>query len=145
MGIDEKLDISDLVLSVGHFQDSLARTLEIEQMEINGLEPFIPFEMARSAVIQNYNTAVEACWKMMQRWIRINADNMIHQKPKRELFRTAHQCGLIDDPAQWWGFYEGRNRVAHTYFEPVAVEVWQLAKNFDTAAPEFLKRLEQRL
>ena len=145
MGIDDTLDISYLKLNIGHFQDSLARTLEIQKQEADGLEPFIPFEMARSAVIQNYNTAIEACWKLMQRWIRINADNMIHQKPKRELFRTAHQCGLITDPVQWWGFYEGRNRVAHTYFEPVAVEVWQLAKEFSSAAPDFLMRLEQRL
>jgi len=145
VGIDDKLDISDLVLNIGHFQDSLARTLEIQRQEADGLDPFIPFEMARSAVIQNYNTAVEGCWKMMQRWVKLNADNMIQQKPKRELFRTAHQCGLIADPVEWWGFYEGRNRVAHTYFEPVANEVWELAKKLNSAAPDFLARLEQRL
>jgi len=45
----------------------------------------------------------------------------IHQKPKRELFRTAHQCGLISDPEKWWTFFEGRNNIVTP-----ATWIWQL-------------------
>ena len=80
----------------------------------------------------------------MPPWVELNADRKIHEKPKRELFRTTHQCGLISDPVLWWGFYDGRNKTSHTYHEEVAEEVYELAKKFDIPLKEFIERLEVR-
>jgi len=144
MGFDEKLDISDLVRCVDNFNKTLHKALSIEADMANDEDPDFLYSFARSAVIQVYEITVESAWKMMQRWVRINADNMIQEKPKRELFRTAHQCGLISDPVAWWKFYEGRNKTSHTYHEDVAEEVYKLAKNFSKALNDFIERLEQR-
>ena len=103
------------------------------------------YRFGRSAMIQVFEITIESAWKMMQRWVKINADNKIHEKPKRELFRTAHQCGLICDPEAWWGFYDGRNKTSHSYHEEVAEEVYALAKELNGYLKDFMERLEERV
>ena len=149
MTIDEKLDISDLVNCAENFYKTLKRALLMEAggQEItlyDGEDREFVYRFSRAATIQMFEIAIENAWKMMQRWIKINADNKIHEKPKRELFRAAHQCGLISDPVAWWEFFDGRNKTSHTYHEDVAEEVYGLAKKFDIPLKEFIERLEER-
>ena len=149
MTIDEKLDISDLLNCAENFYKTLKRAslMEAGGTEIplyEGEDDAFVYRFSRAATIQMFEIAVENAWKMMQRWVKINADNRIHEKPKRELFRTAHQCGLISDPVVWWEFYDGRNKTSHTYHEEVAEEVYRLAKRFDIPLKEFIERLEER-
>ena len=113
----------------------------LENADINSRdEAEFFYRFARSAMIQVFEVTIESSWKIMQRWIRINADSDIHEKPKRELFRTAHQCGLITDPVAWWTFYEVRNRTSHTYHEDVAEEIYVLAKNLANHLDIFINR-----
>ena len=102
------------------------------------------YEFARLAVIQAYQITVDSAWKLMQRWIKINADQNIAQKPKRELFRIARDSGLIADAESWWGFYDGRNKTSHTYHEAVAEEVYAMAKAFKSHLEDFLRRIGER-
>ena len=147
MKFDESLDISDLVNCAETFYRTLKVALRIESRDpsITYFEEedneFI-YRFSRAATIQVFEITVENAWKMMQRWIRINADGKIQEKPKRELFRVAHQCGLISDPVVWWNFYDGRNRTSHTYHEEIAEEVYELAKKFAIPLKEFIEKLE---
>jgi len=149
MKFDEPLDISDLVNSAENFYKTLKRALRTETRDLNityceGEDYDFVYRFSRAATIQMFEITVENAWKLMQRWVKINADSKIHEKPKRELFRTAHQCGLISDPVVWWEFFDGRNRTSHTYHEEVTEEVYELAKKFDIPLREFVERLEER-
>jgi nucleotidyltransferase substrate binding protein (TIGR01987 family) len=149
MNLEDKLDISDLVNCADNFYKTLKRALLIEAHDPNityfeGEDYEFVYRFSRAAAIHMFEITVENAWKMMQRWIKINVDRQIHEKPKRELFRTAHQSGLISDPVVWWEFYDGRNKTSHTYHEEVAEEVYRLAKKFDVPLKEFIERLEVR-
>jgi len=141
MGFDEKLDISDLLRCADNFFKTVKKARSIER----GDDADFSYDFARSAMIHVFEITIEQSWKMMQRWIKINTDNKIHEKPKRVLFRTAHQCGLISDPRAWWEFFDGRNKTSHTYHEETAEEVFTMAKNFETYLKDFIERLEARV
>jgi nucleotidyltransferase substrate binding protein (TIGR01987 family) len=149
MEFNEKLDISDMVKCADNFGKTLARALKVEIKDPSVLladddDYLFEYQFARSAVIQVFETTVESAWKIMQRWVKINADKSIAQKPKRELFRTAHDSGLIADVENWWNYYDARNRTSHTYHEEVAEEVYKTAKRFRDDLKDFIKRLEER-
>ena len=148
MNFDEKLDISDMVKCADNFYKTLDMALKIETDNLKVVsddeEGKFLYRFARSAMIQVFEVTVEISWKMMQRWIKINADKDIIQKPKRELFRTAHQCGLISDPIIWWDFYGARNKTSHTYHEEIAEEVYALSKELPFHLKDFIKRLDER-
>jgi len=150
MTFEEKLDISDFKKSVENFDKSLSKMLAIEtnflsENHTEDEELCFDYRFARSGMIKVFEMIVESVWKIMQRWIKINSDNKIHEKPKRELFRTACQCGLINDPVIWWGFYEARNKTAHVYHEEIAEEVYALSKQFQEQLRDFAKNLEERI
>ena len=150
MKFDEKLDISDMINCADNFHRTMAKALSIEHDTKSTLnedmeEAGFFYRFSREAVVKVYEITVENSWKMMQRWVKLNADNKIHEKPKRELFRTAHQCGLISDPVVWWGFYEGRNKTSHIYHEEIAEEVYLLAKKLDEHLRDFIERLKVRV
>ena len=144
MDFEEKLDISNILRCAENFHKTLKKALELENCKPDEDEPEFMYRFARSAMIQIFEVTVENAWKMMQRWVKINADRRITEKPKRELFRTAHQCGLISDPVVWWEFFDGRNKTSHTYHEEVAEEVYALAKKLPPYLDDFIKRLEER-
>ncbi|MCL2354197.1 MAG: nucleotidyltransferase substrate binding protein [Defluviitaleaceae bacterium] len=148
MKFEEKLNIDDFLKTVANFHKSLEYAKDAMDEYLDNPsdeEENFMINFARMAVIKAFEITVEASWKMMQRWVKINADNKIHEKPKRELFRTAHHSGLISDPVAWWGFYEARNKTAHTYHEEVAKEVYELANSFKAYLQDFTKRLEERI
>lgn len=134
--LSEKFNISTLVKC----QQNFAKTLALS----NELYPQHP-DFSRQAVIKAYEIAIEVSWKTMQRWIQLNQDSNIHQKPKRELFRAAYSAGLISDPAQWWTLFEGRNKTAHIYMEDTAQAVYQMALSFSAILENFIKNIEARL
>ena len=146
MEFDETLDISDLIKCADNFYKTMQMAQDIESGHtiIDDDSDFL-HTFARSAAIQVFEITVESAWKMMQRWVKINADNKIHEKPKRELFRTAHQSGLIDNPVVWWTFFDGRNKTSHTYHEETAEEVYALAKTFGAHLQDFTERLQARV
>ena len=148
MKFDEKLDISDAVKCAANFEKTLSQAMMIEanrsEVNLNEENDEFMYQFARSAVIHVFEITVESAWKIMQRWIKINVDKFIAQKPKRELFRIARDSGLIADAESWWDFYDGRNKTSHTYHEEIAEEVYAMAKNFRDHLKDFIQRLEER-
>jgi len=63
-------------------------------------------ETVRAGVIQNFEVAYEQCWKMIQRWIKENktSEEAEHPRTRKDLFRMAARCGLIDDPLPWFAY-----------------------------------------
>ena len=150
MKFEDKLDISDLLKCAENFEKTLNKALSIEADLPNATKEDVEeaeffYRFARCAMIKVFEITIESSWKMMQRWIKINADNKIHEKPKRELFRTAHQSGLISNPVEWWEFYEARNKASHIYHEEIAEEVYQLVKKFKEPLNDFIERLKVRV
>jgi len=150
VAFEEKLDISDMINCAANYYKTLQKSLEIEveaqyaaDEKREDAEFFYRF--SRAAMVKVYEITIESAWKTMQRWVKINSDNLIHEKPKRELFRTAHQCGLITSPQDWWAFYEGRNKTAHMYHEEIAEEVYTLAKSLNSHLQIFIERLQERI
>ena len=150
MNFNEKLNISDFVKCARNFDKTLAHALKIEAkysdicITDDDDDELFEYRFARSAVIQVFEITVESAWKTMQRWVKINEDRAIAQKPKRELFRTARDSGLIADAECWWDFYDGRNKTSHTYNEEIAEEVFAMAKQFKDHLKDFIQRLEER-
>jgi len=150
VGIDEKLDVSDFLRSVENFNKSLEKMLSIEAAHLKSIDDAgadlnFDYQFARAGMIKIFEMTIESSWKIMQRWIKINNDDKIHEKPKRELFRIARQCGLITDQVAWWGFYEGRNKTAHMYHEEIAEDVYALSKKFKDHLNIFAERLKNRI
>ena len=142
MQTPDKLDISDVKKGAHHFYEALEHMQEIEET-LDKTE--FMYRFSRGGLIKVYENTIELSWKIMQRWIKLNDDVLIHEKPKRELFRSAHQAGLIDDPVLWWTFYEARNKTAHTYHEETAEYVYGVAKDFRAHLQQFIIDLEKRV
>ncbi|MCL2014901.1 MAG: nucleotidyltransferase substrate binding protein [Defluviitaleaceae bacterium] len=144
MGIADKLDISDIVKCAEKFCKLLDNALKSEKDLAESKTDVFSFEIARGATIQFFEVSLELSWKMMQKWVEINDDKNIEGKPKRELFRVACRCGLIDDPVPWWKFFENRIKISYIYHEKMAEEVFETAKTFRPYLEDFLERLEER-
>jgi nucleotidyltransferase substrate binding protein (TIGR01987 family) len=102
-------------------------------------------ETIRAGVIQNFETAYEQCWKYMQRWLRENQSPEAADFPRtrKDLFRSAAQFGLVEDPVPWFEYSDARNMTSHLYDEDSALYVYQVAEKFVIDANSFLKKLEQ--
>jgi nucleotidyltransferase substrate binding protein (TIGR01987 family) len=150
MNFEEKLCIADMESCSENFYKSLEWAMKVENdslcaTEENRDEAEFLFRFTRAGMVKIFEMTLENAWKVMQRWVKINVDNKIHEKPKRELFRTAHQCGLITDPVIWWSFYESRNKSVHIYKEEIAKEVYDMAKSFYEHLELFMERLKERI
>ena len=86
----------------------------------------------RDSVIQRFEYTFELCWKYMQKWIGKNQNPNLSEPvySRKELFRTAAQLGLIDDPNLWFGYHDARNISSHTYSEENAVLAFSHAATF---------------
>ena len=139
MSFEEKFNIERLVRASENFQKTLDKAEEFEEFYKTDKDAEFVGEFIRLAVIQAYEIIIELSWKMMQKWVTFNSENGVARMPKRELFRIAHQGGLIDDPVAWWTFFEGRNDTSHIYKEEIAEKVYVLAKKFPPYLEEFIR------
>lgn len=99
----------------------------------------------RAGVVQHFEFTYELCWKFMKRWlVAVAGRNDVDGVSRRELFRIASQELLIEDVNSWFDFHTARNRVAHTYNEAAADEVFAMAVRFSTYAAALLTQLEAR-
>lgn len=125
---------------------ALSRSLKVAQKaEKNELMDDDTKETIRSGVIQNFEVAYEASWKMMKRWIETNVNaEAVDGVTRRELFRHAAENRLIDDVDKWMSFHVARNSTSHIYEEEVAVEVFKAANEFPKESRKLLKALESK-
>ncbi|MDR0490287.1 MAG: nucleotidyltransferase substrate binding protein, partial [Oscillospiraceae bacterium] len=81
MEFNEKLDITDMVKCANNFDRTLSRALQVEAQaeskDFSSEDGLFEYQFSRSAVIQVFEITVESAWKIMQRWVKINADKAI--------------------------------------------------------------------
>lgn len=98
-------------------------------------------EELRDAVIQRFESTMDLCWKMTQRWLKLAGTDEQRFRTKRDLFREAARQGLIDDPLVWFAFYEARNETSHTYDVETARRVFAQAVPFHGHAARLVEKL----
>jgi len=98
-----------------------------------------------AGVIQNFEFTYELSWKFIKRWLSENLGRIsVDGVTRRELFRLAAQYQLIDDVDEWMFFHQARNQTSHIYDENVANEVFDVARQFSSAATGLLRVLQQK-
>lgn len=101
-------------------------------------------ETIRAGVIQNFEVAYEQCWKFIQRWLCENQSPAAvdQSRTRKDLFRLAARCGLIQDPIPWFEYGDARNLTSHTYSPQTADTVFNAARRFRGDAGYLLRQLE---
>ena len=99
----------------------------------------------QAGLIQNLEFTYEICWKMMKRWLEINATpNSIDGVTRRELFRLAAENRLIEDVEDWMAYNAARNQTSHQYDSALAEDILTLIDDFARAAQRLLDNLKAR-
>ncbi len=135
------LDLSSLKEAIG----SLERALKVASTMIKGAIHTDQEHVVRAGVIQNFEFTYELCWKFIQRWLSENQNPQEAQEPltRKELFRTAARCGLIEDPENWFAYSAARNISAHTYDNRAAEKVYAQAQPLLKDAKHLLQKLQK--
>lgn len=111
-----KLDLSPL-------RRSLTALRKVTRMDLED-------EVVRDAAIKRFEFTYEIAWKMMKRHLEWAGQSGLSALPRRELFRLAARSSLIEDPARWFTYHDGRNLTSHTYDEANARQVVALLRDF---------------
>jgi nucleotidyltransferase substrate binding protein (TIGR01987 family) len=96
----------------------------------------------QAGLIQNLEFTYEVCWKMMKRWLEMNAGGNLEGVTRRQLFRLAAENRLIDDVDAWMTFHELRNLTSHRYDSQLAADAQALIGEFILAARRALDYLK---
>lgn len=124
-----KLDLSPL-------RRSLTALRKVTRMDLTD-------EVVRDAAIKRFEFTYEIAWKMMKRHLEWAGQSQLTATPRRELFRMAARFSLIEDPARWFNYHEGRNLTSHTYDEDNARKVVALLKDFVKDTAKLLSALKE--
>lgn len=93
------------------------------------------------AIAQRFEYTYELGWKLLQIMVAEESIQSVQlQLSRRDLFRSAANLGLIDDPISWFGYHDLRNRSTHTYFQPIAEEVRACSDAFAADIDRLLER-----
>ena len=99
-----------------------------------------------AGVVQHFESTFELCWKMLKRQLEreVPSPAALDGVSYRELFRLAHQRGLITAVEPWFEFRELRNITAHTYARDKARKVAADAPALLAQARTLLNNIEAR-
>ena len=99
-----------------------------------------------AGVVQHFEFTFELCWKMIKRQLEreVPSPSALDGASYRELFRLAHQRGLISAVEPWFEFRELRNITAHTYARDKARKVAAGAPVLLMEARALLSTIEER-
>ena len=136
------LDLTSINRAVTSLESAIREAQSTEFM--NGLTESQQ-EIIRAGVIQNFEFTFELCWKFMKRWLSHNIGAAyVDGITRKELFRLAAEHHLLNDTADWFGYHEARNRIAHTYNKEAADFVFSAAEQFLHDAKHLVQALEER-
>ncbi len=136
------LDLTSLSEAVGSLQRALGVACSEDKMSKLDEDQK---NTIRAGVIQNFEFTYELCWKFMRRWLNENlTPGLMEGVSRRELFRYAAENNLISDVNRWSDFHDARNKTSHTYGNEIAIEVFDVAKEFFKDAQLLLEALEKK-
>ena len=121
----------------------MERSLRVADEQSTGEADLV--ETLRAGVVQNFEVAYEQTWKMMKRWLEMNASPVeVDGVTRRQLFRLCHENRLIDDVDAWMAFHKSRNETSHTYNAETADDVFSVAGDFLPSAQDVFSRIAER-
>lgn len=126
----ERLDFSSLLGAVTRLEEAF------------GTEPGNGLE--RDGCIQRFEYTCELCWKLVRRQLMLMDAGDADLLGRKELFREAARCGLIDDPEGWFAVQKARNMTNYNYDEDMADKAYATAKEFLPQARWELQELMER-
>lgn len=127
--------MSDDKLILTPFEDALKSLEDVLQEKKN--------DIVRDATIQRFEYTYELSWKMIKRHLEWSGNSRTDALSKRDLFREAAEVGLIGDAETWFEYNGARNKIAHTYNESTAEEVYEAAIKFAPDARSLLVELKK--
>jgi len=134
---ETQLDITPLKKANEAFSRALALSGKVEKEF---------YEVYRAGIIQNFEFGFELCWKFIRRWLEADDPKEVDRAlTKKDLFRIAHERGLIRDVEKWFVYLNARNRTSHIYDEMVAEEVFSVTLEFHLDSMFFTQELEKRV
>ena len=98
----------------------------------------------RDATIQRFEFTFELSWKLMQ---AILQDQGINTSigVKNIIRESARSINLIDNPQAWFRFLDCRNKIAHTYNDLLAEQVYKEAITFIPLVKTLIKNVKNFL
>lgn len=125
------------------FADALSSLEAALRESTNGLTD-IQQQMMKDSLIQRFEYTYELAWKMIKRCLEMELHEILDEAGRRDLFRRAHEFGLIAEPASWFGYQEARNKTSHAYDQRISKQVLEVIPQFAVRARELLFQFEQR-
>lgn len=99
-------------------------------------------ESHRRGTIQAFENAYEISRKTLRRHLlEIGATEA--EVAAKNLYRAAHENGLIDNPERWFAHHQARNQTSHHYDEAEAAKVLTAARKFLRDARALLRKMRQ--
>lgn len=111
-----------------------ARLKEVYQLE--------PTQAHQDAAIKRFEFTFELSWKLMQEMNGYLGKPSVGPKPS---IRTAAEKEVITEPERWLQFLEARNLTSHTYKQPIAAEVFRIARDFPPLVDALVSSAERIL
>ncbi len=135
------LELTSLIKSV----QTLERSLFASQPQKMAVMDEETKEVVRAGVIQHFEVTYELCWKFIKRWLELNRNSVeVDGVTRRELFRLAAEHRLIESVDEWMRYHDARNSTSHIYEFETAVEVFDIAPTFCSAAKLLVTLLKAR-
>lgn len=105
----------------------LARTRDLSELERQGL-------------IQAFEFTHELAWNVIKDYFAYQGNTAI--TGSRDAVREAFEKGLVDEGTGWMEMIQSRNQTAHTYNEPVAIEMaTRITNRYCGLFQQFLERM----
>lgn len=124
--------------------ENALRQLEKSLVYLEGTKDPALREQFRAAVIQAFEFSFELSWKFIKRYLEQFSLEKVDGFTAKQLFRVAHEQGLIQHVDAWFKYLEKRNLTSHTYDGTIAERVYEGAKDFLGDARYLLKKLQEK-
>jgi nucleotidyltransferase substrate binding protein (TIGR01987 family) len=99
-------------------------------------------ELERQGLIQAFEFTHELAWNVMKDYFAYQGITAI--TGSRDAVREAFDKGLVEDGEGWMEMIQSRHQTAHTYNEPVAVEIaTRITNRYRGLFQQFLVRMEE--
>lgn len=132
------LDVSSLRRALGQLRQGVA----LCDSDLGRSDPALHRQL-RAGAIQAFEFTYELSVRMLRRQLEETEAGPVDQLPFRDLVRLGAERGLIDEPADWFGFRERRNITAHSYDEGKAGQIYAALPAFAERADFLLAALER--
>lgn len=121
-----------------NFEKALNQLSEV--IELQKTRPLTSIE--KQGMIKAFEFTHELAWNLMKDFFEYQGNSSI--AGSRDAQREAFNRGLINDGEIWMEMIKSRNQTAHTYNEPVALNIVSKIPRYHDIFNDFLKTMKAR-